>query len=60
MLVNRESLDLAFKGFKTVYSDACLAAPSHFDKIAMTVPSSSRDETYGWLGHPRPDRQPDL
>lgn len=50
MLVNRESLDLAFRGFKTVYTDAYLAAPSHFEKIAMTVPSASRDETYGWLG----------
>lgn len=51
MIINRQTLDLAFKGFKTVYSDAALAAPSEFEKIAMTVPSASRDETYAWLGN---------
>lgn len=50
MIINEQTLDLAFRGFKTLYSDAFDAAPSHKDKIAMTVPSSSRDETYGWLG----------
>lgn len=51
MIINRQTLDLAFKGFKTVYSDANLAAPSEFEKIAMTVPSASRDETYAWIGN---------
>lgn len=50
MIINSENLALAFKGFKTVYSEAFLEAPSHADKIAMTVPSASRGETYGWLG----------
>ncbi|MDT8855931.1 Mu-like prophage major head subunit gpT family protein [Paracoccaceae bacterium Fryx2] len=50
MIINSQTLDLAFRGFKTVYSDAFAAAPAHADKIAMTVPSASRDETYGWLG----------
>lgn len=50
MLVNEQNLDLVFRGFKTVYSDAYLQAKAHKDKIAMTVASSSRDETYGWLG----------
>lgn len=50
MLINEQSLDLVFKGFKSVYSDAYLAAPVHKDKIAMTVTSTGRDETCGWLG----------
>ena len=50
MLIDSPALDLVFKGFKAVYTDAYLAAPTHKDKIAMTVPSSGRDETYGWLG----------
>lgn len=37
-------------GFKAIYSTAYLAAPSQAAKIAMTVPSSARDESYGWLG----------
>lgn len=51
MLINQSVLDLAFKGFKTVYSQANLEAPSEFEKIAMTVPSVSRDETYAWIGN---------
>ena len=50
MFINDDTLDLAFRGFKTVYTDAFNAAQTHYDKIAMTVPSSSRDETYGWIG----------
>ena len=50
MIVNQDSIALSFKGFKTVFTDAYLETPTNADKIAMTVPSSSRDETYGWMG----------
>lgn len=51
MLTNTESLDLVYRGFSTVYKDSFDKAPSHYAKIAMTMPSSARDETYGWIGH---------
>ena len=50
MIINGESLSLAFKGFKTIFTDAKMSAPGHADKIAMKVTSASADETYGWLG----------
>lgn len=50
MLVNAQNLDLAFKGFQTVYRESYDKAPTFADKVAMTIPSSSRDETYGWIG----------
>lgn len=50
MIVNQSVIDLVFRGFKTVVTTAQLEAPSVAKKIAMTVPSGSRDETYGWLG----------
>lgn len=50
MIINSQNLNLVFSGFQAKYTDAHLAAPSYADKIAMTVPSSSRDETYSWLG----------
>lgn len=50
MLINDTSLDLVFKGFKSIYSDAFENAPSHALDVAMRVPSAARDETYGWLG----------
>lgn len=50
MLIKASNLDLVFKGFQTVYSGAYLAAPTHWDKIAMQVSSEESEETYGWLG----------
>jgi len=50
MIINPQVLDLAYRGFKTVVTDAMLQAPAFAQDIAMTVPSGSRDETYGWLG----------
>lgn len=50
MIVNGEALDLAFRGFKTLYSNAYLAAQSQAKKVSMHVPSAARSETYGWLG----------
>ena len=50
MIVNACPVSLAFKGFKTVFTDAYLETPVNADKIVMTVPSASRDETYGGLG----------
>lgn len=50
MILNEQAVELAFKGFKTLYTDAYSAAPVFYDKVAMTVPSSARNEAYGWLG----------
>lgn len=50
MIINEQNVELVYRGFKSVYSDAYLNAVVHWDKIAMSVSSSSRDETYGWLG----------
>lgn len=50
MIVNAATLDAAFIGFKTIYTDAYTKAPVAWDKIAMTVHSAAREDTYGWLG----------
>lgn len=50
MDINATNLDLAFKGFKTVYNTAYDKAPSFKDQLAMTVSSVTSEETYGWLG----------
>lgn len=50
MIINAQSLDLAFRGFKAIYSDAYTKTHADYDKIAMTVPSSTAEENYGWLG----------
>lgn len=50
MQLTAENLEIAFKGFKTVFNDAYNQAPAFHEKIAMRVNSSSYSETYGWLG----------
>lgn len=50
MIINKQVLDSAFKGFKTVFGNAFGAATSNTDKVAMRVPSSTGEEVYGWLG----------
>ena len=50
MLINRGNLDIAFNGFKTLFNDAFAGAPTAYKEIASVVPSSSAEETYGWLG----------
>jgi phage major head subunit gpT-like protein len=50
MLINATNLNLVYDGFKSVYTDAYLAAEVHWDKVAMAVSSEGASETYGWLG----------
>lgn len=50
MLINRQNLADAFRGFQLVYQGAFATAPSMFDRVAFTVPSTGAEETYPWLG----------
>ncbi len=50
MIINRTNLSALFTGFKVVFTEAFQAAQSQFDRVAMTVPSSTSKETYAWLG----------
>lgn len=51
MQVNPENLDLVYKGFKTVFTEAYMEAPKDADQVAMMVPSAAREEVYSWLGN---------
>jgi phage major head subunit gpT-like protein len=50
MLINKTNLNDVFSGFKTSFRKGFDGAESHFKDVAMVVPSSTREETYGWLG----------
>ncbi len=50
MIVNQASLQAVYRGFSTVFNEAFLNVKSTFQKMAMVVPSSVREETYAWLG----------
>ena len=50
MLVNRANLDRLYTGFKTSFSRGLGMAESQWSRVATAVPSSTREEKYGWLG----------
>lgn len=50
MNITDENLELAFKGFRTVYRDSFDGTVSHKDTLAMTVTSNTTEEQYGWFG----------
>lgn len=51
MLINRANIESIFTGYKTIFNQAFAGAESHFQKIAMVVPSGASEETYAWLGN---------
>ena len=50
MIINRAALDGIFTSFRADYQAGTIAAKPLKDRFAMTSQSSTREETYGWLG----------
>jgi len=50
MIINQANLLTIYTGFRTVFNQAFEQAPSQYERVAMTVQSSTKQETYGWLG----------
>lgn len=50
MLINQANLGAIFTGFQTVFNQGFTGAKTVWPQIAMKVASSTREETYGWLG----------
>jgi len=50
MIVNQATLQSIFHSFKTIFNKALDTAQPVYDRIATTVPSSTREEEYKWLG----------
>jgi phage major head subunit gpT-like protein len=50
MLVNAANLDSLRVGFKTTYQKGLGQASTAYQRIATVVPSSTKEQKYGWLG----------
>lgn len=50
MIINAQSLQNMFIGYSGRFKTGLGAAPSHWRKIAMEIPSSTSEETYAWIG----------
>ncbi len=50
MIITPASISALMTSYKKDFQSGLTSAPSQYQKIAMTVPSSSKSNTYGWLG----------
>lgn len=50
MIINTTTLDALRTGFNTSFRRGLGQATSLYTRVATTVPSSTKDNTYGWLG----------
>lgn len=50
MIINQANLSAMFDGFNTRFNQAFEGAKSHVADVAMAVPSTAREENYGWMG----------
>jgi phage major head subunit gpT-like protein len=50
VIINSANLHLIFEGYSTAFHKGLEGAPRHWDRVAMTAPSTARSNTYAWLG----------
>lgn len=57
MIISRGNLSAIMTGFQTCFAKGFENAPSYYNDIAMVITSSTREETYAWLGVSAPIRE---
>jgi phage major head subunit gpT-like protein len=50
MIINKSALQQIYVGFKTIFNKAFETSKPIYEKIATVVPSSTKTESYKWLG----------
>lgn len=50
MIINNGTIREAFQSFNTVFNKAFQEMEAQYPRVAMEVPSETRDESYAWLG----------
>jgi len=50
MIINQASLSAVYRGFRTIFNEAYTSQKPLYERVAMVVPSTLREETYAWLG----------
>lgn len=48
MVITSQNLHGMYSGFNALFNKAFDEATPQYEKVAMVVPSSGSDETYGW------------
>lgn len=51
MIINRQNLGMLFNGFKASFQNAFAGVTPDYQQFTLEVPSTTSQETYGWLGN---------
>jgi phage major head subunit gpT-like protein len=50
LIVNKSSLSILYQAFKTAFNTGFRGTETYWERIATVVPSTTKEEKYGWLG----------
>lgn len=50
MVINQQNLNSLFIGYSVKFNKAFAETPVNYTRVAMTVPSETREATYAWMG----------
>lgn len=50
MIINQQNLRAAFTGFQTIFNQAFAGVKPTYERVAMVVNSTTREERYPWIG----------
>jgi phage major head subunit gpT-like protein len=50
MIINQASVQAVYQSFSTIFNEAFEAGETFHERIAMVVPSTTKEMTYAWLG----------
>jgi len=50
MIINQQNLSALFVAYRAAFQEAFKGAPTSWEQIATPVPSTTRENTYPWLG----------
>ncbi len=50
MIINQASLSAIYKSFNAIFNEAYAGADTFWNRVAMRVPSMTKEEVYAWLG----------
>ncbi|HCT92474.1 MAG TPA: head protein [Lachnospiraceae bacterium] len=50
MVISTQNLSLIFRGYSATFNKSFEEAEANYPKVAMVIPSVTRENTYGWMG----------
>src|SRR5574337_2054607 len=50
MIINQQNLSALYTGYNAAFQNGFDGVAPHWDRLALSVPSTTKEEKYGWMG----------